>query len=57
MYDLVKIIVPIDDNTIIDFDREIELVDSYTGVWLKTRGLLKNLRVEQKQNNLIIEGS
>jgi len=57
MYDLVTIIVPINKDTNINFDKEIEIVDSSTGVYLKTRGRIKNLKIVQKESTLIITGS
>ena len=57
MYDLINIIVPIEIDTIINFDKETELADSHTGVYLGTHGKLKNLKIVQKQSKLIITGS
>lgn len=57
MYDLVKIIVPIDPEAKFNFDRETELSDSQSGEYIGTLGRLRNLKIVQKQYRLIITGS
>lgn len=57
MYDLVNIIVPIDFDTPVYFDKHIEITDSDTGEFKETRGRLKNLIIKRKRNTIIIIGS